>query len=134
MHEIPQLSRKGLRDFAFVTSAIVAGLFGVVLPWLFGLQFPMWPWALAAALAMWGLLAPNTLQPVYKGWMRFGLLLSKITTPLIMGGVFLTAIAPMAIFLRIARWDAMRRQLDPSAESYRVESKQPARDNLEKPY
>ena len=134
MHEIPQLDRKGLRDFALVTGAIVAGLFGLLLPWLFGSKIPLWPWALSALLAMWGLIAPNTLRPVYNGWMRFGLLLSRITTPLIMGGVFLIAIAPVAMLLRIARWDAMRRQLDSNVESYRVESKQPPRDNLEKPY
>lgn len=134
MHDIPQLDRKGLRDFALVTSAIVAGLFGLLLPWLIGSKFPLWPWALSAALAMWGIIAPNTLQPVYKGWMRFGLLLSRITTPLIMGGVFLIAFVPVAMVLRIARWDAMRRQLDSSIDSYRVESTQPARDNLEKPY
>jgi hypothetical protein len=87
-HAIPELDRKGLREFGLVTGGIVAGLFGLFFPWVFERSWPAWPWIVFAVLGCWGLLAPMSLQPVYRVWMRFGLLLSRVTTPLIMGLVF----------------------------------------------
>ena len=67
----------------------MAGLFGLFFPWLLEAQIPLWPWALAGILAAWALLAPASLRPVYRLWMRLGLLLSRITTPIVHGRVFL---------------------------------------------
>ena len=131
---IPELDRKGLRDFGVVTGSIVAGLFGLALPWLFELTYPLWPWAVFVVLAVWGVALPETLRPVYRIWMRFGLLLSKVTTPLIMGVVFFLLIVPVAFALRLLRWDAMNRVFEPEVDSYRVESASASRESLEKPF
>ncbi|MGI9305510.1 MAG: SxtJ family membrane protein, partial [Gammaproteobacteria bacterium] len=111
-HTIPELDRQGLRHFGLVTGGIVAALFGLFFPWLLSRGFPIWPWVIFAVLAGWALVAPQTLRPVYRGWMRFGLLLSKITTPIILGVVFFVVIAPMAAVMRIARHDPLARKLD----------------------
>ena len=39
-------------------------------------------------LVVAGLLLPAQLGPVYRGWMKFALLLSKVTTPIIMGIIY----------------------------------------------
>ena len=88
MHEIPELDRKGLRDFGLVTGAIFVALFGLFFPWLLELNIPTWPWVLGSILAVWGLAAPATLRPLYRAWMKLGLMLSKITTPIVLGIVF----------------------------------------------
>jgi hypothetical protein len=41
-----------------------------------------------AALFVAGLVIPGMLGPVYRGWMKFALLLSKVTTPIIMGIIY----------------------------------------------
>ncbi len=133
-HVIPEMDRKGLRDFGLLTGAIVAGLFGLFFPWALGASYPLWPWILFGILGGWALLLPDSLKPVYRGWMRFGLLLSRVTTPIIMGTVFFVVIAPVALILRIGRWDAMHRRLDPEVESYRVPSKETPKENLENPF
>ena len=133
-HSIPELDGKGLRHFALVTAGIVALLFGLVLPWVFGFDLPLWPWVLGGALAIWGLMAPRSLRPVYLGWMRFGLLLSKVTTPLVLGIVFLLLIVPAGLIMRWVARDPMARSLDSRAGSYRVQSRRPARENMEKPF
>ena len=133
-HQIPVLDRKGLREFGLVTGAIVAGLFGLFFPWVLDVRYPLWPWIFFAVFALWGLIAPASLGPVYRGWMRFGLLLSKVTTPLIMGAVFFLVIAPVALILKLIKWDAMQRRFDDEAESYRVESHKPTKENLERPF
>ena len=134
MHKIPELDRKGLRDFALITGAIIAILFGLFFPWLLETGDPIWPWIICGILVAAGLFAPMVLQPVYRLWMRFGLLLSKITTPLILGIVFFLVIMPMGLVMRLMGHDPMSRKLDDAAISYRVVSKKNPKENLEKPY
>ena len=76
--------------------------------------------ACSAAWAWWRRIA---LRPVYRGWMRFGLLLSRVTTPLILGIVFFLVITPIGLVRRLnaatTRW---RGSFDATAGSYRVPS------------
>jgi hypothetical protein len=136
-HLIPELDRKGLREFGLVTGGIVAGLFGVFFPWVFDraiADWPTWPWIVFAVLGLWGLVAPMSLRPVYHYWMRFGLLLSRVTTPLIMSLVFFLVITPFGLVRRVfGRTDPMERKFADQA-SYRVPSRKAPTKNLEKPY
>jgi len=138
-HPIPELDRKGYRDFALMTGAIVAGLFGLLIPFLFGREFPgefpLWPWYLLVILGVWGLIAPMTLKYVYKGWMMFGLFMGTyIMTPLIMFIVFFVLFMPMGLVMRLFGKDLLSMKLDDGTESYRVPSERPPVKNLEKPF
>ena len=139
MHAIPELDRKGYRDFGLVTGAIVAGLFGLFFPWVFGkafpAEFPAWPWILFIVLGAWGLIAPMTLRPVYNVWMKFGLFMGTyIMTPLIMFIVFSGMFMPMGLVMRLFGKDGMARKLDSKAETYRVVSPKAPAKNLERPF
>jgi amino acid transporter len=131
--DIPELDTRGLREFGLTTGAILVVLFGGVFPYVFDRPWPVWPWIVFAILALWAIVAPNTLKPLYHGWMRLGLLLGKVTTPIIMTLVFAITIVPMALALRLLRRDFMRRKFDDSP-SYRVKSRPPSVENMEKPY
>ena len=133
-HHIRELDRKGLREFGLVSGAIVGGLFGIFFPWILETAWPLWPWIIVAALWVPALVAPFWLTAVYRVWMRFGLLASRVTTPLILGIVFVVIISPMALVKRVFGQDAMARGSDESAESYRVRSKRQPAKNLEKPF
>ena len=124
MHSIPKLDRVGLRNFGITTGSILAVLFGLFFPWLLDNPVPAWPWIVAGALVLWALLLPLSLQPVYRGWMRFGLFMSGITTPLILGIVFFIIITPMALILALCKRDPLVRKSDASTESYRVRNQQ----------
>ena len=134
MHVIPELDRKGLRSFGLTTGTAVVVLFGLAIPWIFGLSFPRWPWILFGVLAACALVAPQILRPVYRGWMRFGLFMSRITTPLILGIVFFGVLLPMALVMKVINRDPMARKLDADQDTYRVESTKAPRENLEKPF
>jgi len=134
LHAIPELDRRGLREFGLVTGGMVAALFGLLLPWLFGFSFPKWPWLVFAVLSIWSIAAPDSLKPVHYWWMRFALRLSKITTPIILGVVFYTMFVSFGLVMRIAGRDPMRRSLDDSLDSYRVQSKKTDVSSLEKPF
>lgn len=44
-------------------------------------KIPLWPWFASGPLVGAGTAAPLILRPVYRAWMRFGLLMSRVTTP-----------------------------------------------------
>lgn len=133
-HTIPELDRSGLRQFGFTTGAIVVSLFGLFFPWMLEISWPVWPWIIAAPL--WALAAvyPEWLRLIYNGWMRFGILASRVTTPLILGIVFYLVISPVALIRRLAGRDSLRRTIEPDAGSYRVSSEKHSTERLEKPY
>ncbi|MCU7905764.1 MAG: sxtJ [Candidatus Thiodiazotropha sp. (ex Epidulcina cf. delphinae)] len=134
MHEIVELDRKGLREFGLVTGAIVAGLFGLFFPWLLEIDIPLWPWVVGGVLSVWALAAPATLRPVYRLWMKFGLLLSRITTPLVLGILFFGMFVPTALIMRLFQRDPMARKLDDRAETYRILSHEVAKETMERPF
>ena len=134
IHDIPELDRKGLREFGLITGSIIAALFGLVFPWLLGNDIHVWPWAVGGGLVFWALAVPDSLRVVYRQWMRFGLLVSKITTPVILGIVFFVVIFPAALVMKIAGRDPMARTLDKHAKSYRIVSRKAPNKNLEKPF
>jgi hypothetical protein len=131
--EIRKLDRKGLREFGLTTGGIVAALFGLFFPWLLERPIPRWPWVVAGVLAAWGLVAPMSLGPVYRGWMRLGILLSRVTTPVIMGVVFFLVVTPTGLVRRLLGKDSLARRFEAS-ESYRVPSHKAPIRNLEKPF
>ena len=133
-HPIPELDAAGLRHFALTTAALVAALFGLLLPWLLHAHWPLWPWPVAGMLSLWGLIAPRTLRPVYRGWMRFGLLLSRVTTPLILTLVYALVFTPAGLLMRLFGKDPMQRRLAPKAATYRQPSTANPPDTLERPY
>ena len=134
MQDILELDANGLRRFGFTTGGIVAGLFGLVLPWLFGFALPIWPWIVGAVLGAWAGAAPGSLRPVYRAWMRIGLLLNRVTTPVILGVVYFAIITPMSLVMRIVGRDTMARRFDNAANSYRLPSKRSPKEKLEKPF
>jgi hypothetical protein len=133
-HAIPELDRKGLRHFGLLTGGIVAVLFGLFFPWLLEHSWPAWPWVLFAVLGGTALVAPLALKPVYRLWMRLGLLLNRITTPLILGIVFYLVISPIGLLRRLKRHDPMARDFDAQAPSYRVPSQAKPSNQLERPF
>jgi len=133
-HPIPELDQRGLRNFGLITGGIFAVLFGVAFPWLLEKSIPLWPWGLGAVLVAWAIVAPSSLRPVYRLWMRFGLLLNRVTTPIILGVVFFLIITPTGLVMRLIAKDPMARTLDRKARSYRVSSLKARKENMEKPY
>ena len=133
-HTIPELDTKGLRQFAFTMSAVICILFGLILPYLLGHAWPKWPWIIGAVFVFWGALIPKTLRPIYQVWMRFGLIMSKITTPLILGILFFLVVTPTGFVMRIFKGDPMGRKFDKTKNSYRVPRDESMRTDFERPF
>ncbi|MEH6585160.1 MAG: SxtJ family membrane protein [Halioglobus sp.] len=133
-HLIEELDQKGYRNFALSFGAIVATLFGVIFPWILAASFPVWPWLLWSILAFWGLLAPMTLRLFYRAWMKFGLLLSKVTTPLVLGIVYYAVITPTGLIASLFRSDPLQRDCKLDCDTYRVKSPQKSHEHMKNPF
>lgn len=131
---IPELDAAGLRKFGLTTGAIVIVLFGLLVPWIFSASLPVWPWILAAIFAILALAYPTSLNPIYKVWMRFGLIMGWINTRIILFIIFFGIFFVVALILKVFGRDPMARKIDQNATTYRVPSTPQAREHLERPY
>ena len=133
-HSIEPLEQAGYRKFGLTMGAMVVALFGLLIPWLFSLNYPRWPWLLAALLVTAALLAPRALQPVYAGWMKFGHVMNWINTRLILGVLFYGVFLPFGLVMRLFGKDPMHRRWDERVSTYRVKSYNDAKDSVERPF
>jgi hypothetical protein len=74
--------------------------------------------AVAALFLLAALFAPALLGPFNRLWRALGLLLSKITTPLIMSLLFFAVVTPVGMLMRAAGKDPLRLRFDRGASSY----------------
>ena len=70
----------------------------------------------------------DLLQPLNKLWMRFGLLLGRIISPVVLGIIFFGLFTPIAMFMRLSGRDELRLKFTQKAShwisrSERIKSK-----------
>ncbi|MCP5404834.1 MAG: hypothetical protein H6922_01215 [Pseudomonadaceae bacterium] len=104
---------------------VFAAVFAVVglLPLLHGAPVRAWALVVAAIFLVLAYAAPHVLQPLNKLWFAFGLVLAKVISPIIMTLLYMVAIVPTALALRLAGKDPMERKADPAAPSYWISRK-----------
>lgn len=134
LEEIPLLDKTGLRNFGLTTGTIVAGLFGLLIPWLFNFNYPYWPWVLSGFLWVIAVLFPSGLQPIYKSWMTIGLILGWVNTRIILAILFYLVFFPTGFVMRIFGKDPMLRKMNRDLKSYRRPSTYRHKNQVEKPY
>ena len=123
-----------MRKFGFTMGAVIVTLFGLLLPWLFEHDYPLWPWIAAGVFLLAAAAAPASLAPVHSAWLRIGHALGWINTRIILGLMFYTVFLFVAVLMKLLAKDPMSRKIDKTLNSYRVQSEQRARDHLEKPF
>ena len=132
--EIEHLDAAGLRKFGITTGLIVVILFGFLLPWLFSANWPFWPWYIAVPLWVLALVYPPALNPVYRGWMRFGLIAGWVNSRIILAVLFYFIVFPMGLVMKVLGKDPMKRKFDTELEGYRILSDTRPESSLEKPF
>ena len=134
----PEMNAQELRKFGLTTSLIVVCIFGLLLPWMFGRAFTLWPWLIAGVLSLFALLSPERLRSVYKYWMIFGSKLGWLNTRIILGVTFFLMFVPIGLGMRLFGYDPLTRKKNKALQSYRTEKeeKEPEgiAERMEKPY
>lgn len=99
---------------------VIGGVFLIiaVFPVLFGGELRLWALAVSAVFAGLGLARPAVLQPLNIAWFRFGMLLNRIISPIVMGIIFFVTVTPIALVRRLRAGDPLSQRFDPEADSY----------------
>ncbi|GHV05192.1 hypothetical protein AGMMS50229_07880 [Campylobacterota bacterium] len=115
MYENRELEVKRSNDRSFgITFAVVFAVlsafnaFGYWIAWLI----------IAVLFAFIALLIPRILSPLNKLWFRFGLLIQKITNPIILGFIFFVIIAPIALLMRLFKADPLGLKFNKNSATY----------------
>jgi len=94
-------------------------------PLLFGGGFRWWALVVAAGLGAVTILRPALLARPNKLWLRFGLLLGRVVSPVVMGILFFAVFTPFGLVMRALGHDPLRLKRDPRASTYWVERAPP---------
>jgi hypothetical protein len=113
-------SPKALRRFGLVVGGVFLGI-AAVGAWRSGWTLGPGLTALAGvggALVAVGLVAPALLRPVFFVWMGLAVVLGSIMTRVLLTVVFVLAVVPIGLGLRLVGKDLLHRRPDPEAPSY----------------
>lgn len=125
---------RALRRFGLLMGAMLAGLFGVLVPLVKGRPEPVWPWVAAAPFVLAALALPRALTPVHRAWMRLGHALGWVNTRILLTLVFFLIVTPMGLAMRALGRDPLARGRGAGADSHRRPSEAPPRERMERPY
>jgi hypothetical protein len=122
------------RSFGFVFAAV----FAIIGCWpLIRSDAPHW-WALAVAAVFLAvaLVRPSVLRPLNILWFKFGLLLGRIVTPIVMALIYVTTIIPTGYILRLRGKNLLGVTPDRGKTSYWVvrDRPGPARDTMKRQF
>jgi hypothetical protein len=123
-----------LRQFGLVLGAAFSLMLGLVVPWLLGVAFPVWPWPIAVVLWTMAAVVPKALRPVYKIWMGFTHGLNWVVSRAALVVVYYVVVVPTAIVMRLSGKDPMRRRVERDAATYRIPAERLDKKHLERPF
>lgn len=94
------------RSFGFVFSIVF--LLIALWPLLNNSEIRIWSLIISVIFLILGYLNSKILNPLNILWFKFGLLLGKIISPLIMGLIFFCVVTPIGILMKIFMKDLLK--------------------------
>jgi hypothetical protein len=115
------------RGFGLTVGGILVAI--ALFRWLFGAAGLNWltlvMGLIGLALVIVALVDASRLAPLNRAWTKLGLLLFRVVNPVVMFLIFVIAIVPTGLLMRLAGHDPMRLKRDPAARSYWIERQPP---------
>jgi hypothetical protein len=115
MSEIKIGSNKSFGIIFFVVFLLIAAY-----PLINNGELRVWSLVLSLAFLILGLLNSKILYPLNKIWFKFGLLLGRIVSPLVMVIIFFLVVTPIGLLMRILNKDLLNLKFNKS-KSYWIE-------------
>jgi len=111
------------RSFGLVFAVVFLAI--AILPLIFGRGLRVWSLGAAAAFGIIALVAPTVLAPLNKLWLKLGLLLHRVVSPIVLGIMFFLVITPMGLLMRALGKDPLRLRSDRGASTYWIPREPP---------
>ena len=102
MDEIKISSNRSFGVVFFIVFLLIA-----IYPLLKGNELRIWSLIISFSFLGLGLINSKLLTPLNKLWYKFGLLLGKFISPLIMGIIFFVVVTPIGIIMRLLKKDLL---------------------------
>jgi len=119
MDEIKISSNKSFGLVFFVVFLIVA-----FFPIFNDGNIRIWSLIVSFIFLILGLINSKILSPLNKIWFRFGILLGKIVSPLVMGVIFFLVVTPIGILMKILGKDLLNLKFN-NNKSYWIKKTEP---------
>ena len=117
--EIKTSSNKSFGIVFFIFFLIIS-----IYPLIYGEDLRLWSFILSIVFLILGLHNSKILTPLNSLWFKFGLLLGKIVSPIIMLIIFFFVVTPIGLFMRLIGKDLLRLRFNKN-KSYWIEKSEP---------
>ena len=119
MDDIKISSNRSFGIVFFVVFLLIA-----LYPLTYGGEIRIWSLIISIIFLILGLLNSKILAPLNKIWFKFGILLGKIVSPLIMGIIFFLVVTPIGFIMRLLGKDLLNLKYNKN-KSYWIEKNGP---------
>ena len=119
MDEVKIGSNKSFGIVFFIVFFIIS-----IYPLLSHNEIRLWSLIISIIFLILGLLNSKLLTPLNKIWFKFGILLGKIISPLVMGLIFFFVVTPIGILMRILKKDLLNLKFNKKT-TYWIEKNDP---------
>ena len=119
MDDIKISSNRSFGIVFFVVFLLIA-----LYPLTYGGEIRIWSLIISIIFLILGLLNSKILAPLNKIWFKFGILLGKIVSPLIMGIIFFLVVTPIGFTMRLLGKDVLNLKYNKN-KSYWIEKNGP---------
>ncbi len=119
MDEIKISSNRSFGIVFFIVFLLIA-----LYPLLKGNDLRIWSLLISFIFLALGLINSKILTPLNRLWFKFGLLLGKFISPLIMGIIFFAVVTPIGIIMRLLKKDLLNLKYN-KKETYWIDKSGP---------
>ena len=119
MDDVKISSNRSFGIVFFVVFLLIA-----LYPLTYGGEVRIWSLIISIIFLILGLLNSKILAPLNKIWFKFGILLGKIISPLIMGIIFFLVVTPIGLIMRLLGKDVLNLKYNKN-KSYWIEKNGP---------
>jgi len=119
MDEIKIGSNRSFGIVFFIVFLLIA-----IYPLINNEELRIWSLVIAVVFLVLGLINSKILTSLNKLWFKFGLLLGKIISPIVMGLIFFLVVTPIGLIMRIIGKDLLNLKLNKD-KSYWIEKSGP---------
>ena len=119
MDEIKISSNRSFGIVFFIVFLLIA-----LYPLLKGNDLRIWSLIISFIFLTLALINSKILKPLNKLWFKFGLLLGKFISPLIMGIIFFVVVTPIGIIMRLLKKDLLNLKYN-KKETYWIDKSGP---------
>ena len=102
MNNVKLGSNKSFGIVFFIVFLIIA-----IYPILSNGNFRLWSLVVSLVFLILGLINSRFLTPLNKLWFKFGIILGKIISPIIMGIIFFLVVTPIGLLMRLLKKDVL---------------------------